>query len=265
MSELVVRPVRFTDNVDAMRAFLVGLGLTPRIESAAGGWVDMVAGGGDGAGGMVALHSARDSARGTPSGMTVLSFEADDIDALAHRLTAAGTPGVAVYDEAYGRVLTCRDPLGDEIAVDERSTDLYGYHRNETSGDGAGEAEAPGWRVLAVRFTEPSGDYGGFLEALGMRRRSDSSEHFAVYGLEGGGHGAVGLHPPTDNAGPHMAAPGTVRLSFETTEALDVVRDRMHRAGVPGSMRQEAFGPVLELRDPDGIAVEVLEAAEGAA
>jgi hypothetical protein len=70
MSEIVVRPLRFTDNVQAMRAFLGTLGLRSRIEAERGGWVDMVAGRG-----MVALHAAA-SSTGAKAGDTSLSFEA---------------------------------------------------------------------------------------------------------------------------------------------------------------------------------------------
>ncbi len=259
MSDLVVRPVRFTDNVDGMRAFLTTLGLQPRVESVSGGWVDMVAGGGhsDG-GGMVALHSAENSARRAPSGLTSLSFEADDVDVLAKRLEADGVPDVTVYDEAYGRVLTCRDPLGDEIAIDERSTDLYGYRVNES-----GQAKA-GWQVLAVRFTDPLGPYGAFLEELGMQRRGGSSAHFAAFGFSGGAHGAVGLHPLTDNAGPHLAEAGAVRLSFETSEPLDSVATRLTDNGFAPTLRDEVFGQVLAVVDGDGIAVDVLSARQSA-
>lgn len=257
MSDLVVRPVRFTDNLDAMRGFLGTLGLAPRVESVSGGWVDMVAGGGDAAGGMVALHSARDSARGAPSGLTALSFEADDIDLLAERLKTAGVPEVTVYDEAYGRVLTCRDPFGDQIAVDERSTDLYGYRRHD---DGA---SAPGWSVIPIRFTDPSGPYGAFLEALGLVRRAGASEHFAAYGFSTRRHGAVGLHPPTDD-GSFLAEADGVRLSFETVEPLDAVQERLARDGFPAVVRAEAFGSVVEVLDPDGVAVEVLTAPTAA-
>ena len=107
MSAVVVRPVRFTDDVKAMQAFLEAMGLRPRIEAEAGGWVDMVAGGG-----MVALHSAASSATGGKPGQTSLSFEADDLTSLANQLREAGCEGVSVHDEAYGKVLTCSDPLG---------------------------------------------------------------------------------------------------------------------------------------------------------
>ena len=41
---IVVRPVRFTDRVPEMRAFLELLGLSPRIESTHGTWVELSAG-----------------------------------------------------------------------------------------------------------------------------------------------------------------------------------------------------------------------------
>ena len=59
MNEIVVRPLRFSADVPAMRAFLETLGLRSRIESERGGWVDMVAGRG-----MVALHDAASSSTG---------------------------------------------------------------------------------------------------------------------------------------------------------------------------------------------------------
>ena len=48
---IVVRPVRFTDDVPAMQAFLELLGLQPRIEFNRPGWVDLA-----GSAGLVALH-----------------------------------------------------------------------------------------------------------------------------------------------------------------------------------------------------------------
>ncbi len=143
--------------------------------------------------------------------------------------------------------------------MDERSTDLYGYRVSES-----GQAKA-GWQVLAVRFTDPHGPYGGFLEALGMQRRGGASAHFAAYGFSGGAHGAVGLHPPTDKAGPYLDEAGAIRLSFETTEPLAAVAARLEGDRVPVLQRQEAVGPVLEISDPDGIAVEVFAAPEGSA
>jgi hypothetical protein len=119
---VVVRPVRFTDNLEPMQGFLETLGLRPRIMAEAGGWIEMVAGGG-----MVALHDAATSDHGAASGETRLAFEVDDVTGLAERLLDAGVEDVTVYDEAYGKVLTCTDPLDDTVTVDGRSDDLYGY------------------------------------------------------------------------------------------------------------------------------------------
>ncbi len=81
MNDVVIRPLRFTDDVQAMRAFLETLGLRSRIESERGLWVDMVAGRG-----MVALHDAASNTSGAGPGETRLAFEADDIDELKDRL-----------------------------------------------------------------------------------------------------------------------------------------------------------------------------------
>jgi hypothetical protein len=121
MNEVVIRPLRFTAHVGAMRAFLETLGLRSRIESERGGWVDMVTGRG-----MVALHDAASSSTGGRPGQTSLSFEADDIDELKNRLEKAGYADTAVWDEAYGRVLSVTGPDGVQIWIDERSEDLYG-------------------------------------------------------------------------------------------------------------------------------------------
>jgi uncharacterized glyoxalase superfamily protein PhnB len=102
-----------------MQGFLEALGLRPRIMAEAGGWVEMVA-----AGGMVALHDAATSDHGATSGETRLAFEIADVAGLAERLVDAGVEDVAVYDEAYGKVVTCTDPLGDTLSIDGRSDDL---------------------------------------------------------------------------------------------------------------------------------------------
>lgn len=123
---MIVRPVRFSDDVPAMRRFLAALGLAPRIESDGGGWVDLVAP----KPGLVAVHDAATSAGGYPSGSTTLSFESDEpLEAVRDRLQRAGFADAHVIDEAYGRVLHVTDPDGVDVVVDEASEDLYGYRR----------------------------------------------------------------------------------------------------------------------------------------
>jgi hypothetical protein len=130
MNDVVIRPLRFTNDVQAMRAFLETLGLRSRIESESGIWVDMVAGRG-----MIALHDAARSDTGGEPGQTRLAFEADDIDELKDRLDAAGFEDASVFDEAFGRVLTAKGPDGAGLWIDERSKDLYGYKLHDAHPD----------------------------------------------------------------------------------------------------------------------------------
>ena len=101
---IVVRPVRFTDDVAAMQAFLELLGLQPRIEFNRPGWVDLA-----GSAGLVALHDAATSATGGVHGETRLSFEVDDAEATAKSLQDQGI-ATTVIDESFGRFLELDRP-----------------------------------------------------------------------------------------------------------------------------------------------------------
>lgn len=241
---LVVRPVRFSDNLDAMRAFYETVGLKPRIESERGGWVDLVAGAG-----MVALHSAAGSALDHTQGETALSFEADDLPALAERLKASGLDDVVVYDEAYGQVLQVRDPLGDLLAVDGRATDLYGYRLHQADPDER-------LRVMPVRFTDPRGPYAEFASKLGLARRQ-GDEWFAIHAAPGDG-GLVGLHHVYDGGLPIVPGAGAVHLTFETTEPLESVRDRLLAAGyADAAITADEFVSLVSVTDPDGLECQI--------
>lgn len=246
VSKIVVRPLRFTDNVSQMRAFLEVIGLRPRIEAEGGGWVDMVAGGG-----MVALHSAADSDSGGLPGQTRLSFEADDVHLLASALKDAGVTDVSVYDESYGRVLVCRDPLGEEIHIDGHSDDLYGYRLHPL------HVDIP-LTVVPVRFTDPQGGYANFLGALGLVLRGEANEHYSTYAAENGDHGLVGLHRRDSTDFPGLVAgPGAVKLNFETTEPLGAVMQRLVGNGFEASVRHQDFGSSITVVDPDGQEVQI--------
>lgn len=191
MNQVVIRPLRFSANVDAMREFLELVGLRSRIESERGGWVDMVA-----ARGMVALHDAASSTTGGRPGQTSLTFEADDIDELKARLEAAGYADVSIWDEAYGRVLSVVAP-GGTIWIDERSEDLYGYKLHAAKPDDR-------WSVTPYVADEKQQAWEQFLEALGTE--------------------------PLLRFGQSVPESG-VRLDLETTEDMDEVRRRVAGAG----------------------------------
>jgi hypothetical protein len=159
--DCVVRPLRFTDDVAAMRDFLGLLGLAPRVESQRGGWVDLVAGAG-----MVALHDAAGSATGGRPGQTNLSFESADLDALAARLSDAGWDDATIWDEAYGRVLSVTDPAGERLWVDGYNDDDYGYDVHRPERDGR-------WSVMPVRSTSVVPEYVRFLGCFGLEPYAD--------------------------------------------------------------------------------------------
>ncbi len=247
MTTILVRPIRFTDDVGAMQSFLELIGLRPWIV-AERGWRDM-----SGGAGRVALHDASASTMGHLPGQTTLSFEADDITELARQLTAAGVAEVTVYDEAYGRVLTCRDPDGATVAVDERATDLYGFQLKAEQG-------APeSLRVVPVRFADPSGPYGAFLQALGLKPAGEINPYYVNFLAADGARGLVGVHYVFSDELPIVADAHSpaVQLCFESAEPLEETAARLAGAGFEPTIVTEDFGRVLSVTDPDGQPVQV--------
>lgn len=233
----VVRPIRFTADVAAMREFLVTVGLAPRVEANRGGWVDLVAGTG-----LVALHDAASSDIGARPGDTTLSFETDDLAGTAGALRAAGFGEAAVWDEAYGRTLSITDPAGAEVWIDERSDDDYGYRRHRA---------APASGLLHVMPLRPAARrYPEFLGVLGLTPRGGERRQVMA-----GPGGRIALHPPA--AGTVAGDHATVDLAFETSEPLAALVDRMRAAGYDARLRHEESGAVAVVTDPDGQTVTV--------
>lgn len=214
-TDVVVRPLRFTDHLAQMRDFLALLGFSTRI-SRDDSWVTMV-----GHSGEVALHAA--ATGGGSSGETGMMFEVPDADALAAQFVAAGFADVSIYDEAWGRVLRVRD-RDAELLFDERPTDHYGYRVDEPR---------PAHRITSVTVLDGSrnGPLDGLLSAARFVRRG---------GLwEGTGGGLVDIRPD---------GPGTVRLALRTAEPLPDLAARLTAAGYPDVRLTEE----LTVTDPDG-------------
>lgn len=113
----LVQPIWFATDLDDPRRILEALGLRAFISADRGGWTELVSDAGN-----VGLHHA-----GAPS--VGLSFVADDLDALAERLRAAGYDATVV-DEAFGRTVRLPSPDGgDEVWINEPQRDLYGYYQ----------------------------------------------------------------------------------------------------------------------------------------
>jgi hypothetical protein len=225
--DCIVRPLRFTDDIPAMRAFLELLGLAPRVESQRGGWLAMVSGAG-----MLALHDAASSTTGSRPGETGLSFEGADLEALATRLSDAGWTDATIWDEAYGRVLSVTDPDGEQIWVDGYSDDDYGYRIHRPDRDWR-------WAVMPVRSTAAPGEYVRFLGCFGLEPGPNDPDPVV------GGHvGLVRL----------VAGSEPTRLGFATEEPLDAVAERLRSAGHADA----AVAPErLTVTDPDGQPVVV--------
>jgi predicted enzyme related to lactoylglutathione lyase len=243
---IVVRPVRFTDDVPAMRAFLEILGLQPRIESQSGSWLDLTA-----THGMIGLHEAARSVTGGRPGETRLSFEVADANAVAERLRAHGYADATAVDESYGRIVTVTDPLGAELQLDERQDDLYGYRAH---GVELG-SEADRLAVVPVRFTDDADGYHRFLTALGLTGEP-APGGYAVYALAD--RGFVGVHHVYDGTLPIVDGTGaSVQLTLATDGDLDAIQQRLETAGYPVTRTDADWGSFLETTDPDGQSVQV--------
>ncbi|GAA0954324.1 hypothetical protein GCM10009554_59890 [Kribbella koreensis] len=197
MNEVVIRTLRFSNDVQAMRAFLETLGLRSRIESESGIWIDMVAGRG-----MIALHDAARSDTGGEPGQTRLTFEADDIDELLDRLDAAGFEDASIFDEAFGRVLTAKGPDGAGLWIDERPKDLYGYKLHDAHPDTR-------WSVTPML---------GVPDRAGWER---------LLGILGGDNPEL--------AGFRAAGALEVQIELTTSESLDAVAERLAATGYHAS------------------------------
>lgn len=236
---VVVRPLRFTDHLPAMRSFLELLGFSARV-SRRELWVDMV-----GAAGMVALHAASASSTGAVSGQTGLGFEAPDIDSLVTPLAAAGF-GADVHDEAYGRVLVVRAAADGQLWIDEQPTDLYGYHVEKPQ-------PRNGIVAMPLHFDSPTASPVGLvLAALGFAVSEDSHDDW--WRVWRGAHGGeLALHRPTDDA-----ERGSSQLGFRTSEPLDALARRLREAGFADAVESPDFGGEVTVTDPDGQRVLVL-------
>lgn len=241
-TEVVVMPIRFTDQVPRMQEFLTLLGFSPRL-SRAESWVDMAGGSG-----MVALHAAALSSSG--AGDTGLTFEVADADVLAAQFARAGFVDMEIYDETYGRAVNVRDQHGTQLTFNERPTDFYGYRLDEPRPE-------HGIVSMPLRFDPPAGPIGQLLSAAGFVRLDEGDdEWWRVWSSNGGG--LVALQPSADRR-----APGSVQFGFRTREPLDELAGRLRAGGYAGVDVSDEFGGGLTATDPDGQTVLVQSVPDG--
>ena len=209
--------------------------------------------------GMVALHSARDSESQAPSGFTSLSFDADDVDALAKRLRDARRPrrrrvrrGVR---PGAGLCRPARRPPADRRAQRRplrlsRCTNRYGV--------------APGLRVMPLRLADPARRVRrlpGAARLRAARCRSPSTSPPSRSGRAATGSSAY-THRWIRRVSARARACWT-----EPAPPTSPSRPRRTWAGSrsgwsgPGSRRPWHTGPtsvdVLSVSDADGLRLEV--------
>ena len=117
-----VRPIHFVPDVEAAVRFYEALGLTLDAQSRSGGFVELMA-----AGGELALHDAATADDGEGRRGFAVNFVADEpLEAVEDRLRAAGFPPEGtIVDQAWGRCLFVRAPDGTLIQIDERDRGLW--------------------------------------------------------------------------------------------------------------------------------------------
>lgn len=108
-------------------------------------------------------------------------------------------------------------------------------------------------RVLPIRYCADVEASRRFYLALGLELGAATRPGGWVE-LPGAA-GILALHR-ADPADP----PGRCELAFEADEPLEAVAERLRAAGyAPGPILDESFGRSLQVRDPDGVPVQVNE------
>ncbi|MCW1806199.1 hypothetical protein [Brachybacterium squillarum] len=151
-----VFPLRFTDDVPTMIAFLRTLGLERFVTAGDDAFGDLAAGAG-----RVMVHSVAGAVSGARPGDTDLCLAVPDADAAAAHLEEAGVE-VSVWDESFGRQGRIDGPAGEGISLNEDQQDLYGYQGHDASGADARLA------VVAVLASEDPERDAAHLGHLGL-------------------------------------------------------------------------------------------------
>lgn len=234
---LVVRPIRYTSQVDPMREWAARLGMVPLLESP--GWHVLGAGRG-----RLAVHEVP---AGDPlDGTTTLAFETDDLDALEQRWREAGL-STRRTDELGIPLVFARTPFGGEMAAGELSPQ-------------GGSAREPGLVVMPMLAIADVPAAARWFSGWGLRRRiSSESGGWTDLEVDDDG-GLIALHAlgdleseppvqPDDAARPGELA---VSLSFEHGD-VDALLERVRAAGlVDARVHDEAYNRTLLVRCPDG-------------
>lgn len=237
-----VLPYRFTDDPPAMVAFLETLGLAREISAPDGSFAVLGA-----ASGGVGVHHV---SAGNVAGETHLVLEVASADDLT------GLDGVVVWDEAWGKQAGITDPLGGGIWLDEVQTDLYGYVEHHGTPRDA-------LVVDAIRFSTNFAADQAFFARFGLIPAGHHDDYWTPLQASNNS-GTLALHRNTGEAVTRPAPGNPVGdhslciLGFETTEALEDVRDRLLAAGHRAEL-VEGQRRAVHVVDPDGQEIQIHE------
>jgi catechol 2,3-dioxygenase-like lactoylglutathione lyase family enzyme len=110
-------------------------------------------------------------------------------------------------------------------------------------------------KVMPIRYVADMAASTRFYEALGLTA-GDQSRSGNWVELPAAG-GLLALH--TARISQHDE-PGAIELSFEASEPLEKISERLTAAGfAPEPIVDEAFGRSLGATDPDGVRIQVNE------
>lgn len=214
---ICARPIRFTADLDAHRAYLEALGAT-RVTTAPG-WEVYALGSG-----RLALHAASPD---QPPG-DALAWETGDLDGWAEQARAAGLAfEVGETDHGIAATVTATD--GTTFTVDP-----------------AAEAEQPApadarLSVLPIWYTSEAESARAVLRGLGaiQRVRADS-DVWTDFRCPAGGLAAV-----------HASDEVGVELGFEFDGDVETLIPVLARVGVEAVLIDETYSRTLQLPDPD--------------
>lgn len=109
-------------------------------------------------------------------------------------------------------------------------------------------------KILAIRFTHNTAACRKYYSVLGLDTSgSNEGDPWQELGTEGG---IFALHAVEKG----MGEKPPFELSMESTEPLEDIQKRLHKAGYePGRITHEDFGRALHIIDPEGFQIQVNE------
>lgn len=222
ITDLTVRPIRFTADIPAWQKILEALGGT--LISEHPGWLVYQVGSG-----RVALHASNDEQPASHVGLAVETSA--PLDEAIPTAAAAGAPIEAV--------VLGHGPSGLVTAEDGTTMTLDSPTPLET---GDGHASEKQLSAMGIWYTTDTHIARTALAALGARARTIADDGVWIdFTCDGGGLMAV-----------HAADSVGTELAFEWAGNVEDAKELLDAAGVESQLIDESYSRTLQIADPDG-------------